>query len=113
MSYLKKVSEINVQARDELIVRLSNVQDQEVKLFDLENKDIFDDDSFYELPAQFNYSKYNYAILYYLHRVYLEDGKLYAEGYDPEEGEPYHFTPDDIATDNFCFLVDSVIETLD
>ena len=113
MNYYEQLSKINVQARDKLMKLLSNVQ--EIKLFNLDIEWEEDDelyDSFLDLPAQFLYTKYGYAILYTLHRVYIEDEKLYIEGFDREEAETHHFTFAEIDAVNFCYLVDCIMETL-
>ena len=85
---------------------------QVVVLFDITKEDYQDDDAFYDLPQQFVYGKYNSADLYVLHKVYREGDKIYASGYDSENGGDYELGHADISSDNFLYLVDCVRDKL-
>ena len=110
MNYSTKVANLNRQGREMLLSLLSD--GQVVVLFDITVEDYSDDDAFYDLPQQFIYGKYNSADLYSLHKVYREGDKIYASGYDSENGESYELGHADISSDNFLYLVDCVRDKL-
>ena len=98
------------EAHEMLLSLLSD--GQVVKLFDMDNKDYCEHDEFYELPQQFLYGKYGYAIVYYLHKVYVEDGKLFVEGFETEDADDYTFDFDSLDVGNLVELADRVRDNL-
>jgi hypothetical protein len=110
MSYSKKFFQLKKEAHEMLLSVMS--EGQVVTLFDMENKDYCEHDEFYELPQQFLYGKYGYAIIYYLHKVYVEEGKLYVEGFETEDGDDYTFDFDSLDVGNLVEIADSVRDNL-
>ena len=110
MNYTDKVYETFREAKEKLNNVLSNGQN--VQLCELTDEEGDYTDEFYELPAQFLFGKYNYAVPYTLYEVYKEDDKIYIKGLEIEECAYYDFQPSDLEVYNLCAVVDLVIETL-
>lgn len=110
MTYSNRYFQLKKEAHENLLSLMS--EGQVVTLFDMENKDYCEHDEFYELPQQFLYGKYGYATIYYLHKVYIENGKLFVEGFETEDGDNYTFDVDSLDCGNLVEVADLVIDNL-
>ena len=110
LSFYGKQALIFDEAKGALKDALEQMPSKKVVLFDFTKENWIEDDYYLELPQTFLYGKYNYADLYYLHTAYLDNGELYVEGQDAEEGRKYTFVPRDISTADLCEFADRVLE---
>ena len=112
MSNSEKVYALRAEYKEILIKFLEDQEDQKFKLFDLSNDEWRDDDelfdSFYELPREYVYGKYNYATIYMIYTIYLKDGNVYFEGIEDEDNGDYTFEIGDLFTDTLAEVVDSL-----
>ena len=83
-----------------------------VDLCEVEDEDGYTD-AFYELPIQYLYGKYNYALPYNIYRVYMEDGKVYFKGREMEEGDDYDFSVGDINLDVMVMVIDEALPLIE
>jgi hypothetical protein len=110
-SYYDKVKEIYKNVISKLKTEME--EGMKIQLFDFEKEDWHDDDGYYELPTQFFYEKYNYADMYYLYMVYMENGQVYIRGRENEEGDTYDFRPEEINAAELTYLVDMVLPLIE
>jgi len=83
-----------------------------VDLCEVEDEDGYTD-AFYELPIQYLYGKYNYALPYQIYRVYMEDGKVYFKGREMEEGDDYDFSVGDLNLDVMVMVIDEALPLIE
>lgn len=110
-SYYDEVNKIYREAISKLKSEME--EGMKIQLFDFDQENWHDDESYYELPQQFLYGKYNYADLYYLYKVYMQDGQVYIQGRGNEENEIYDFRPEDINAVDLTRLVDEVLPLIE
>lgn len=104
---------INVYHKAISKLRTEMEEGMKIQLFDFNQEEWYDDEKLYELPQQFLYGKYGYAILYYLYEVYMEDGQVYIKGRETEDSDEYDFRPEDINVADLAILVDEVLPLIE
>ena len=110
MNHTEQLEELRQSAI--LAITLHINENGPIKLVDIDEEDWREDDetsdAFHELPTQMVLGKY-YAIPYYIHYAYLEDGKLYFNALDMEEDNTYVFEADGLYSDTLCTIVDDYL----
>ena len=110
MCYYDQMLDVYREAVSKLTESLE--EGMSVDLCEIEDEDGYTDD-FYELPIQYLYGKYNYALPYNIYRVYMEDGKVYFKGREMEEGDEYDFSVGDLSLDVMAMLIDEALPLIE
>ena len=110
MDYYGKMLDVYREAVSKLTESLE--EGMSVDLCEIEDEDGYTD-AFYELPIQYLYGKYNYALPYNIYRVYMEDGKVYFKGREMEEGDEYDFSVGDLSLDVMAMLIDEALPLIE
>ena len=110
MCYYDQMLDVYREAVSKLTESLE--EGMSVDLCEVEDEDGYTD-AFYELPIQYLYGKYNYALPYNIYRVYMEDGKVYFKGREMEEGDEYDFSVGDLSLDVMAMLIDEALPLIE
>ena len=100
--YSAAVKKLTESLEEGMVINLCEIQDEDGYT-----------DAFYELPIQYLYGKYNYALPYNVHSVYMEDGKVYFKGREMEEGDDYDFSVGDLNLDVMVMVIDEALPLIE